>query len=142
MTTIAYDGKTLVTDSQVTVDGKRFGKTQKLFRLHSRAVLAISGTMDVSYEIMRWLNGDAEKPALDKEQDDFEGLLIEPDGSAWEIAPGLRRFPACVPWTGGTGGIVAMTAMRCGKTAQEAVELACEIDTKSGGPLQIHLVRT
>jgi len=140
VTTIAYDGKTLVTDSQVTLDGKRFGKTQKIFRLHSRAVLAIAGSMDVSYEIMRWLNGDAEKPALDKEQDDFEALVIEPDGSAWEIAPGLRRFPACIPWSGGTGGIVAMTAMRCGKTAQEAVELACEIDTKSSGPLQIHLV--
>lgn len=64
----------------------------------------------------------------------FDGEVYR---SAWEFgSKPLRCFPACVPWAGGTGETIAMTAMRCGKTAQEAVELACEMDIYTSGPLQ------
>lgn len=135
MTTIAYDGKTLCTDSLVTAGSLAFGSGQKLFRLESGAVLAICGSMHASHDVMLWLDGRASQPSLSPEEE-VVALLLEPDGTAWEYGKGLRRFPACVPWAGGTGEVIAMTAMRCGKTAREAVEIACEMDVNSRGPIQ------
>lgn len=135
MTTIAYDGKTLCVDGQVTSRGVRFGETTKLWRLKSGALLAAGGDIGLCYDIMRWLDGDADKP-IPAADESAQLILIEPDGTAWEYSGVLiRRFPACVPWSGGTGEIIAMTAMRCGKTAREAVELAIEMDECSGAPV-------
>lgn len=135
MTTIAYDGKTLCTDSLVTAGSLAFGSGQKLFRLESGAALAICGSMLIGHEVMLWLDGKGAKPDL-QDDDSFAALLIEPDGSAWEYGRHLRRFPACIPWADGSGGTIAMVAMRCGKTAREAVEIACEMDVNSRGPIQ------
>jgi ATP-dependent protease HslVU (ClpYQ) peptidase subunit len=41
----------------------------------------------------------------------------------------------------GTGAHAALAAMRCGKTAEEAVEIACDIDTNSGPPVQTHMLK-
>lgn len=135
MTTIAFDGKTLCADSQVTSGGLKFGAAKKLWRLESGALLAMSGDIGLCYQVMLWLNGKSDKPTRTSDES-VSGLLIEPDGSAWEYSTDLHRFPARAPWAGGTGETIAMTAMRCGKTAQEAVELACEMDIYTSGPLQ------
>lgn len=136
MTTIAYDGKTLCADSQVTSRDVRFGVATKLWRLESGALLATTGDLALCYALMLWLDGKDDKPTP-KEGESAGALLIEPDGTAWDYGTSLRRFPASIPWAGGTGEVIAMTAMRCGKTAKEAVEIACEMDIYTSGPVQV-----
>lgn len=140
MTTIAYDGKTICTDSQVSSRDVRFGTTTKLWKLESGALFAVAGDIALGYAVMLWLDQKAEKPtSTDDEQ--VAGILIETDGSAWEYSgKAIRRFPACVPWATGSGEVIAMTAMRCGKTAREAVELACEMDANTSGPVQTAVI--
>lgn len=136
MTTIAFDGKTLCVDSQITSGHLLFGAATKLWRLESGALLAMSGDAGLCHEVMLWLDKKGDKPSPG-ENESACGIMVEADGSTWECgSKPLRCFPACVPWAGGTGETIAMTAMRCGKTAQEAVELACEMDIYTSGPLQ------
>ncbi len=135
MTTIAYDGKTLCTDSLVTAGSLACGEGRKIHRLTNGAVAAVCGDWHLAHDVVQWLDGNGDKP-VPHESESIGVLLIELDGSAWEYGSRLRRAPACVPWTGGSGEAVAMAAMRCGKTAREAVELACQLDVYSGGPVQ------
>jgi ATP-dependent protease HslVU (ClpYQ) peptidase subunit len=135
MTTIAYDGKSVCTDSQITSRNSVFGFSRKVFRLESGAIVAFCGKMVLAYAVMLWLDGKAERPAV-VDAEGFTALLVEPDGSAWEYDESLSRCPACVPWAGGSGELIVATAMRCGKTAREAVAIACELDVYTGGEIQ------
>ena len=136
MTTLAYDGITLATDSQVVSGGLRFGKMNKIIKLNDGRRFAIAGDPSVIPAIADWLNGFGDKPELDKTEK-VRGILVSPDGTATEISNNLRLWSACVPWTAGSGEDFAMTAMHCGKTAKEAVELACKLDTTSGLPVNV-----
>jgi len=138
MTTIAFDGKILAADSKVSLDGKKFGEMDKIFRLKGGRWLVGCGDPSVDPLIVAWLNkGGKEKdrPDLSK-RESFEGLIVDSKGNATEISNNLRLFPACVPWAGGSGGLIALVAMRCGKSAEEAVTLACDMDNGSGGPVR------
>lgn len=134
MTTIAYDGKTLAVDSLVTSGTLAFGTCQKLFKLKNGSYAAIAGSVSLIPEILSWLQGGP-RPVLE-EDDALNGIVVDTKGHALEFGNELRLFPACVPWGGGSGGYTAMVAMRCGKSAVEAVEVACEMDVTTRGPVQ------
>jgi len=134
MTTIAYDGTTLAVDSLVTFGSLAFGTGKKLFKLKDGGFVAFSGNMSLVPEVLSWLQG-GDKP-VPGEDEDVNGLMIDKKGVAWEFGTDLRLFPACIPWAGGSGYCVALTAMRCGKTAVQAVEVACEMDIRTRGPIQ------
>ena len=135
MTTIAYDGKSLCVDSQVTSGNFVFGSTQKIFRLKDNRILAAAGTTGLIHSVVAWLNEEGDEPEIE-DNEGFSGILLHPDGTVEEITNELRIWPACIPWSGGTGELIAMTAMKCGKTAREAVEIACELDLMTGGKIQ------
>lgn len=134
MTTIAYDGRVLAADSLVTCGTMRFGHTEKIIKLNDGRYFAMAGSIELSALIASWLNGETEKPEL-KADDKCNGIVVSPNGKAFELSNSLRIFPACIPWAGGSGDQVAMTAMRCGKDAEAAVRLACEMDIYSGMPV-------
>ncbi len=134
MTTIAYDGKVLAVDSQTSANDMRIGSAQKIIHLADGRLLAFAGSCSCVPEIVSWLNG-GEKPTL-FENESADGIIVSLDGSAVEINKNLRMYPACVPWSGGSGWIIALVAMRCGKTAFEAIEIACEMDNGSGLPVR------
>jgi ATP-dependent protease HslVU (ClpYQ) peptidase subunit len=134
MTTIAYDGKTLAVDSQATAGNTVFGETNKLFPLSDGRYAALAGCLSVFPEVVAWLNGEGEMPDL-SEEESFGGIIVSPDGSAVEITKNMRLFPASIPWSGGSGEAIAFTAMHLGKTAEEAVELACTLDIYTGGSI-------
>jgi len=133
MTTIAYDGITLATDSLVSSGSVAFGTGKKLFKLKEGCYAALAGNLALMPEILSWLQGGP-KPEL-QEDEEIGGLYIDKKGVPWEFDNSLRLFPACIPWGGGSGGHIALTAMKCGKSAAEAVEVACELDLRSRGPV-------
>lgn len=139
MTTIAWDGFNLVTDSIVTNGDHVFGKIKKIHKIKNGSWFAAAGPVDFVYAVIEWLNG-GEKP-IKNENENFIGILISTDEDGYaishEISNQLRMWPACIPWAAGTGESFALTAMRCGKGAVEAVRIACEMDVYSGGEIQI-----
>ncbi len=136
MTTIAFDGKTLATDSLMTASGVRFGTVDKIFKLNDGSVLAICGAYSLAQPLIDWLNGIAEMPGYDADET-ISGILIPSDEShPLEISTKYYKFRACIPWAGGSGEAIALTAMKCGKSAIEAVKIACELDIYSGLPVQ------
>lgn len=135
MTTIAFDGKTLAADSLVCSGDMRFGHADKIIRLEDGRLLAGCGNPAVLHAVVAWLNGGEEPKFRDGEA--FQGIVVHPDGRAEEISGNFRLWPACVPFAAGSGEPFALVAMRLGKSAAEAVAVACEFDTRSAGPVQV-----
>jgi len=136
MTSIAYDGKTLAADSRIAAGSTVFGTGAKIFKLKDGSHVAFCGRASLWPEVVAWLNGGDKPVITDREEDGVSALVVDKKGKAYEIDSDLRPFPACVPWAGGSGQPFALAALVLGYTAEEAVELACKLDTASGLPIQ------
>lgn len=131
MTTIAWDGKTLVADRPLTSSGVRY-ETTKAHRLSDGSLFASCGALENNAAVRQWLDGSAEKPVMGTD-DDFDGVLIKPDGTAWMLNKKLHLIAIESPhFSTGSGRDFALLAMRLGKTAREAVEMAAELDIWTG----------
>lgn len=131
MTTICWDGRALCADRQLTSSGVRY-ETTKAHRLKDGSLFASCGALENNAAVYQWLNGGSEKPVIEKD-DDFDGILIKPDGSAWMLNKKLHLVAIESPYFAtGSGRDFAILAMRLGKTAREAVELASELDIWTG----------
>lgn len=137
MTTIAYDGVSMCSDSLMTCDGRRVGTMTKIVRLAGGGLLGVAGHASATSVIARWL----ESGCQDKPEDDidFTALWIKKDGTAWCIESDFNPYPMSGPCTIGSGGDIALAALTLGKTAREAVELGIKLDCRSGG--EIHELR-
>lgn len=126
MTTIAWDGRTLAADRQLTTSGVRY-ETTKAHRLRDGSLFASCGSLENNVAVRTWLNDGGDKPIIDKD-DDYDGVLIKPDGTAWILSKKLYFIAIESPcYATGSGRDFALIAMRMGKTAREAVELAAEL---------------
>lgn len=135
MTVVAYDGKTLAADRQATYGNTPFPVT-KIFRVGNDLV-AGSGDWSECLAFLEWyesvkfakLGGSPPKP-------DFKegfGILVIRNGELWRYERELVPFLINVPfWAIGSGADYALGAMACGKSAKEAVEIACQFDINCG----------
>jgi hypothetical protein len=131
VTTIVWDGRSLVADRQLTTSGCRF-QTTKAHRLPDGSLFASCGAVEPAAIVLRWLREGGEKPTLDKDSD-FEGVLVKPDKTVWVLYKQLEPVPIESPcYATGSGRDFALAALQMGKTAKEAVLLACELDIWSG----------
>jgi hypothetical protein len=134
MTTIAWDGRTLAADKQLTASGVRY-ETTKAHRLKDGSLFASCGSLENNAAALLWLNGDGEKPVFNSadSDDSFDGILVTPDGIAWLLNKKLHKVRIESPYfSTGSGRDFALLAMRLGKTAREAVEMAAELDIWTG----------
>ena|SRR3990167_897099 len=134
MTCIAWDGKTLAADKRVTNSG--LGSTiTKVFEVNGK-IVAFSGDGDAAMEMLAWFSAGAKPekfPARNRSEKDW-ALLVVVDKE------GLRyyeRTPYPIHnedpfWACGAGRDYALAAMYLGKTAREAVEVACHFDISCG----------
>lgn len=134
MTTIAWDGKTLAADSLISAGTTAFGTAIKVHKLKDGSYAAFAGRASIWPSLIEWLNG-GEKPVVG-EEDSVSVLVVDKKGKAYELEDDLRPAPACVPWAGGSGQSFALAAMKMGHSAVEAVEVACQLDLASRGPIQ------
>ena len=135
MTVIAYDGRSVAADRQSTNNGLR-NEAQKLFKLESGAVVAVTGDYSLSLELKDWFAAGCQqgKCPCSRDKDNFgkivvfniDGRVFEYENCAQPIEV-LDRFKA---W--GCGRDYAIAAMDLGKSAKEAVLLASKYDAFCG----------
>lgn len=137
MTTIAYKAGVLAGDSQATDD--QLWQTNKIERLSTSAgklLVGWCGDVHSALVFMEWLkNEQSRKPDISNE--DFEAIVVAETGrvTIWnQSLVGWRpegRFFAI-----GSGAKAAMGAMHAGKSAVEAVKIACKVDPYTRGPVR------
>lgn len=134
MTTIAYDGKILAADTQITCDGRFVaGYGYKIHKLSDGSHIAFAGSMNCMPAMIDWFETGKEPDFKDAS---FECLHIATDGTAHDYYSNLNKGYAVIPWVGGSGAQIALAALSCGKNAIEAVELASKLDIMTGGEIQ------
>lgn len=148
MTTIAFKAGVLAADTKAVGEHDEIYKCKKLETLPNKTVVGCAGDADVR-DILSLL-GKATlhkmplKSKLKETQTMFKGIWVFPTGEVFkvsveylenkwdaEILPILESQVAV-----GSGGQYAMGAMAAGKTAIEAVRIACRLDNNSGLPIE------
>lgn len=144
MTVIAWDGKTICADKQATC-GNTKSTTTKLRRIATGEVLAWTGDQDSGEMLAKWYADGADPkwwPDFQKDKDDWCRLVVaDANGVRYferrPIATAVEdRFRAF-----GSGADLALAAMHCGRTAREAVEVACIYDAGCGQGVDEEILR-
>lgn len=112
----------------------------KVYRLRDGGLAALSGDGDHAMALLAWLNSHrspADYPAAQKDND-TSAFVVDPGGTAWSYGktPHPQRIE-CRFYAMGHGRDFALAAMHCGKTAAEAVELACRLDVYCGNGIDV-----
>lgn len=134
MTTIAYSGGVLASDSRLTYESAvTTDKCKKIYRLADGALFGASGSNEAGLMVLKALQKDTPLPKL---EGDFAGILIRPngrvyysDGRLWDHWP-----EKCIAI--GSGGPYALAAMHAGADAVTAVKAGIAVDIYSGGRVQ------
>jgi ATP-dependent protease HslVU (ClpYQ) peptidase subunit len=134
LTTIACDGKSMAGDGLCLTGGDSISSTTvvKVRRLAGGGLVGVAGSAFDVDTFVDWLNSDRSEKPLDT-WEKSEALVLEPDGKAYFYNSTGKCFETSIPAATGSGVEMAMAAMACGKTAKEAVEIACLLHSQSGG---------
>lgn len=140
MTTIAFDGQILAADGKVVHNGRPISyNIPKLFMgIGDIPVAAMSGSAQCAAAVERAL-AKGEKPPVGE----YDLLCISEQGAVFDFAAqdGFRfYYPKGTPIALGSGGPYALGAMRAGANAIEAVRIAAECDTGTGGTILYYTV--
>lgn len=135
MTCIAADARAgiMVSDSRCT-GGSTWYPITKIFRVRDE-IVGMAGDIKTCHKWLKWYQG-ARKAPVGKLADEFVALILK-DGELFEACSnGLelrieRGFHAV-----GSGGHAAVGAMLAGASIEDAVAIACKVDTGCGGDLQ------
>ena len=139
MTVIAWDGKTLAADKRFTSQGLVYTVT-KIHRL-GELLLGASGDAASAAEAIDWIrrgrrHGDF--PERLRSKDCYVDLIVIDNGKILEYEN--SPFPTEIEDTImaiGSGRDFALSAMYLGKTAKEAVEIACLFDSGCGNGVDV-----
>lgn len=150
MTTIAIDKDlTIASDSQVTAgDRRELFPADKLFEIagyrvgvcgrYTEALAFVDTLIDIlERERVQQTTHVPIPQAVADRFDNFNALVITPDGEILCYEGSEFCMPVQAPVAVGSGADYAMAAMVCGKTADEAVEVAIKFDVFSGGDIQV-----
>jgi len=134
MTCIAWDGKTLAVDKRVIYCGLARTVT-KIFRIRD-SLVGIAGDGAQGMDMVEWYRAgcDVEKfPIAQRDKDQWATVVVvKPDGLwLYERTPVMMRIEDAIYATG-SGRDYALAAMHLGKSAAEAVEIACLFDIGCG----------
>lgn len=141
MSVIVWDGKYLAADKRAVLSGTLIRTTTKIFDL-GEVLAAYAGDACEGEEMLAWFKGGADPagfPASQRDKDTWGGLLtVRPDGSIWkyERTPYAVKFPP-QQFAIGSGRDFALAAMYCGRSAVEAVEVACVFDCGCGNGVDV-----
>lgn len=151
MTTIAYRDGVLASDSRATYDDWTQSRCIKIYRAKSKVdpvkgdvLVGTAGHSSASLLFLDWLEVGGEPRLHDRgvnEMTEFECLIVHKSG-IW-VGDRLCRLEKLEEdfWAAGSGRQAALSAMHCGKSAIDAVRMACRIDSFSGGRV-VHMTLT
>lgn len=134
MTIIAWDGKTLAADKAATNAG--FANTvTKIYRIPG-GLVGFAGDGDSALDLLAWFKAGmvaADYPACQKGDNRASAIFIDDERRIWgyDKSPNaqLNEQPFAAM---GCGRDYALAAMYLGKTASEAVQVACALDAYCG----------
>ena len=138
MTVIAWDGRTLAADRRATSGfGYAHRATRKIFKLATGELAGFTGEEAFGHEVLAWYRNGADPasfPPTQREKEDWAGLIIiglDRVVQRYERTP----FPCQYrdPWSAwGSGREFASAILFIGRSAIEAVEVACALDPGCG----------
>jgi ATP-dependent HslUV protease subunit HslV len=152
LTTIAYRDGILAADNRATYsDGTICAtRTTKIYRLENKALFGCTGDAD-QRELLALLSKASPKRLPTKAElcatkTDSSGLLVFPNGRIFNVVidsgdGGPNDWTAQIMeckerfWADGSGYKFALGAMAAGRSAKQAVEIACRFDSNSGLPV-------
>ena len=140
MTTIAVRDGVMAADTRGDQCG-RLALTHKLFQIKD-GVIGICGYWSDGKIFADWYaaGADGANPPNWRVQGDekveFEALVLTKEGIDWWIHSLVPERVDRSFWSIGSGSLAALAAMTCGKTAQEAVHIAMQIDPRTGGDVE------
>lgn len=144
MTTIAYRDGIIAADSWASLEntaGARRHQCKKLYRKTIKkgnkeqdVIIATAGTTSPSLVFVEWFGSKKAPPeSLLYLGGDFTCLILTPDG-LFEADAYCVLDEILEPYYAiGSGATAAIAAMRCGKSARDAVRVAASIDPYTGG---------
>lgn len=135
ITCIAWDGLTLAADKRATVSSLN-RTTTKIHRV-GKTLVGYCGDADQGLEMLAWIRKGAKPvsfPTSQRNKDDWAATLVISPGSVIQL---YERTPYPIRYEDkqyaiGSGRDYALAAMHLGKTAKEAVEVACFFDPGCG----------
>ncbi|EOP0659484.1 hypothetical protein RIK33_000135 [Escherichia coli] len=148
MTTIAWDGKTLASDPQASsgdvvcsyTEQKIYTPPESGWEVCGSKVVALgcSGDCGAEMELQEMLKNNLTYASEFLPTFSFTALAIIGAGRAYIISKEKGETRSSIslqvePYAIGSGGLIARTAMHCGKNAREAVQVAIDLDCYSGG---------
>lgn len=135
MSVIVWDGKTLAADKRAC-NGSLIRTTTKIFKVRG-CLVGYTGGSCFGEQVLDWFKEGAQPekyPESQRDKDDWSGLLVirpSKEINMYERTPYPIKYEdeifAC-----GSGRDFALGAMFCGKTAAEAVAIACQLDNGCG----------
>jgi hypothetical protein len=127
----------MVCDSRWQIDGDCHWPGTKVYRIGD-ALIGGAGDGAAIKKFLDWWRAGKKPPKTKFDGGVFEALVLDPSGLSWWGST-LTATPIERGWHGiGTGGKAAMGAMMHGATCAEAVTIAAQIDTCTGGEIRIH----
>lgn len=142
MTTVAFKAGIMACDSRYSQTAVGATRGQKIFRKRvgrKEVLIGIAGDVFAAMLFVDWYgtaDKDLQKSLVDMTDDGFIALVW--DGrKLFEANRYCRLCEVDEPYYAiGSGGVHAITAMDCGKTAVQSIQMAVRRDVYSGGRVQ------
>lgn len=140
MTVVAWDGKVLAADKRGLLSDCAWPVT-KIHRVGLDAFACIVGPVDQGMETLAWYRSGADPAAFpaSRRTDNWSPFtVIHRDGriSRYEQTPYPVEYHT-ERYADGSGRAYAIAAMECGRSAVEAVEIACRYDPNCGNGVDV-----
>lgn len=144
MTTLAYRAGVMAADSKTSAGETNYARATKIHKLSDGSLVGFTGR---STACQRMLDIMKQETIVDGglSHDMFTecrgaaGLYVDADsGKVFYLEGGKRSGYTELEgefFAEGSGFIVALAAMKAGASAKKAVEIACDLDNNSGGPV-------
>lgn len=143
-TTIAWSGTELACDSQMTRGHSKLWTSHKIRRSDKRqATIAAAGDVYLIKKVMdQFMNTDQPMEDVKLKRLDpasgFQALIIYDNGKALFYDDDMENpIEIEAPFSFGSGADFALAALTEGKTAEQAIDLAKQLDIFTGGGVRV-----
>lgn len=138
MTTIACDGHSMAGDGRTTSNGTIVNDAStKVFKLSDGRIAGFSGYAGSKNDVLAWLNGDREFPAVDDVDLHVTALVMDTCGNVVLIDGYGNATTVATPAALGSGQDIARGAMLAGADPVEAITIAARLDIWTGGTVTV-----
>ena len=135
MTVIAWDGKALAADRQVTFGYTKNKRTTKI-RKYGDVLCGVTGESKYADALFKWVEDGRIKERFPSFSNDNQVMLVvidDKDLIEYWSSTFETKYPRDTKASWGSGKELALGAMAAGADAKTAVEIACEYDLYCGG---------